>query len=105
MLLQGSSNLLSVREISLSSREQQGRAWLCSAQVCVMGQGTVIMRHSGTSQVFRDQRCNDRMTIPLANVHIRTTELPKAFIRDFGGVKSHAEIAHAIRTYGSKRAK
>lgn len=62
LLLQGSSNL-SVHEISLSLRDLQGRAWLCFTQVCAVGRGTVIIRHSGTFQLFRDQCCNDHMTI------------------------------------------
>lgn len=62
LLLQGSSNLLSVYEISLSSRDLQGHAWFCFTQVCATGQGTVIIRHSDGLQFFRDQCFNDHMT-------------------------------------------
>lgn len=34
-------------------------------------------------------------------MNIKTTELLKAFRRDFGDVKSHAEIAHTRRTQSS----
>lgn len=98
LLLQGSSNLLSVYEISLSSRDLQGHAWFCFTQVCVTGQGTVIIRHSDALQFFRDQCFSDHMTNQLYNVNIKTTELLKAFIQDLGDVKNPADIAHAIRT-------
>lgn len=45
-LPQRSSNLLNVREISLSLRDLQGHTCPSFAQVCLMGQGTTIMRHS-----------------------------------------------------------
>lgn len=98
LLLQGSSNLLSVYEISLSSRDLQGHAWFCFTQVCATGQDTVIIRHSDGLQFFRDQCFNDHMTNQLYNVNIKTTELLKEIIQDFGDVKTPADIAHTIRT-------
>jgi len=70
--------------------------------VDVLEQGRVIIRHSDKFQVFRDQCCNDHMTTQLCNMHIKTIELLKAFLKAFGDVKNHAGIALTRRTYSSQ---
>lgn len=87
---------------SLSSRDERGRARLCSTPVCVMGQGSLIRTHSDSLQVFRAQCCNIHVTIELYNMRFKRPELLRAFIQDLGDVKSHAEIARTTRTYSSQ---
>lgn len=38
----------------------------------------------------------------LYNMHIKTTQLLKEFIQDFGGVKNHAGIAYTVRPDSSQ---